>query len=198
MADAYWGGNSLSSSPFTTIFTPGSISENSSGRYADYDFVDTLALAQRLGVHFLPIAWQAPYQLLGRGGQATINQALVNLQTSFAFKSYRLDATGSESPMRGIINEMIALSRPAVRMHPHIVELQGLCWEVSPSGKVSPVLVFEKAHFGDLSRFFASVGGGSDLSLEDRLDMCADIGIAVRDMHSQGTRNPLLPWEVSS
>ena len=162
-------------------------------RYASYDLIDTLALAQRLGVYFLPIAWQAPYRPLGRGGQAAINQALVNLQTSLAFKSFGLGAQGSKSAMQELINEMVVLSLPGVNAHPHIVQLQGICWEVSPQGQVSPVLVFEKANLGNLESFVESAGGDSALSLEDRLNLCGDIGIAVRDMHSLG---PYSAWRL--
>ncbi|KAK3384638.1 hypothetical protein B0T24DRAFT_568008 [Lasiosphaeria ovina] len=186
LLDTDWDSGSLASSRFTTRLTGGAAPVIPGDRYANYDLIDTLALAQRLGVHFLPIAWQAPYRPLGRGRQAAINQTLVSLQTSLAFKSFGLSAQGSESAMQELINEMVVLSLPDVHTHPHIVQLQGLCWEVSSNGQVSPVLVFEKANLGNLGHFVESAGGDSALSLEDRLNLCVDIGIAVRDMHSLG------------
>ena len=50
-----------------------------------------------------------------------------------------------------------------------------------------PVLVFQKSEFNDLPHF-ATEGVGRGLALTERLKLCADIGIAVRDMHANSKR----------
>lgn len=90
----------------------------------------------------------------GGGGTAKIDQALVNLQTSFDFKRIKQkDKAKTELIFREVISEIIVLSRPAIRQHPNIVELQGLRWDIPPDDKVRPVLVLEKSHFRDLCQF---------------------------------------------
>ena len=155
---------------------------NASQVYANYDFIDFLGLAQRLRVPFLPITWQAPLSPIGRGGQGTINQALANAQTSFAFKLFKHP---QYQPFREIAQEMAILSHPAVRTHEHIANLQGVCWDIPSADQVWPVLVFEKSHLGDLYRF-SNTESFAELTIDDKLNLCADIGMALRDMHGNG------------
>lgn len=54
--------------------------------------------------------------------------------------------------------------------------------DISIDIQMSPVLVFEKSHLGDLYSFARS-GRGKGLSIESKLKICADVGIAIRDMH---------------
>jgi serine/threonine protein kinase len=164
----------------------GATPEFPSAQYSDYGFIAMLALAQRLHIHFLPITWQAALGPLGEGGQARINQALIHVQTSFAFKCFKKVSQIHNfecALFREVINEMIILSHPLIRNHPHVVRLEGICWDISQDDQVWPVLVFEKAHLGDLDQFVTSIKG-TKLSMEDRLDLCVDIGIAIKDMHS--------------
>ena len=124
----------------------------------------------------------------GGGGTAKIDQALVNLQTSFAFKPIKeKDKAKTELIFREVISEIIVLSRPAIRQHPNIVELQGLRWDIPSDDKVWPVLVLEKSHFGDLYDFLR-LPVGRDLSTNERQELCISIGIAIADMHSNGTK----------
>jgi serine/threonine protein kinase len=165
----------------------GSRPSHSAAQYADHSFIALLALAQRLNIPFLPITWQALLGDLGKGGQARVNQALVNVQTSFAFKRFRDDSTGNieeDAPFQAVINEMIMLSHHAIQEHPYVVTLEGICWDIpGDSDRVWPVLVFEKSIHGDLFQF-VKAGRGSALSTQEKLKLCTDIGIAVRDMHS--------------
>jgi serine/threonine protein kinase len=123
-------------------------------------------------------------------------KALINAQTSFAFKSFRTSPQTNKSEFQELINEMILLSHPLIREHPHIVRLEGICWDIPRESHISPVLVFEKAHMGDLDHFLTSNKGG-DLSMKDRLNICVHIGIAVRDMHSNGMDNYPLRLKLS-
>lgn len=170
---------SLGSDPHTTSFSASATLVYPGEEYSSYGFIAVLGLAQRLNIDLLPITWQVPLGHIGQGGQGKIYQALVNVQTSFAFK--RFDHAKCD-PFRETVQEMVILSHPIVRDHPHIVKLLGICWDIPQDDKVWPVLVFEKTHLGDLYHF-ARFGRGKDLSLEDKLKICTDIGIAIRDMH---------------
>ena len=173
---------SLASDPNTKKFGSSARPVYASEQYADYSFIAMLGLAQRLHVRFLPITWQAALGHMGKGGQAVINEASVNVQISFAFKLFDRP---QEHPFREIIQEMVVLSHPVVQKHDHIVTLEGICWDIPEDDQVWPVLVFEKSHLGDLHRF-ARLERFKDLSIEDKLNLCADIGLAIRDMHRNG------------
>lgn len=165
------------------------------------NFITFLAAAQKLGVSFLPITWQSKRPSLGEGRTSQIGQALMNLQTSFAFKRVsekdKLDRS-EEDILRRCINEITILWHPAIRNHPNILELQGLCWEICSTAQVSaeatpppspnhetvwPVLVFEKSHLEDLYHF-ARLPIGQELGIRDRLKICLDIGKAIAHMQS--------------
>lgn len=146
----------------------------------DYSLVTILALAQRLHIDLLPLTWQAALGSLGEGGQSIVKQALVAIQSSLAFKRFkpsRLD----DSVLRDASREMIMLAHPAVRNHPFVIALEGICWDIQSVQQIWPVLVFEKSHLGDLHTFLTH-NKGHDLPLCDRIALCCNIGIALRDM----------------
>jgi hypothetical protein len=162
---------------------------HSATQHADYGFIAVLALAQRLEIPFLPITWQALLGESGRGGQARISQALVNVQTSFAFK--RCFNSDEDTIFQALVSEISMLGHYAIRDHPYIVTLEGICWDIPGDGnQVWPVLVFEKSIHGDLFEF-VKAGLGSSLSTKEKLELCTDIGIAIRDMHSNSMCFPL-------
>lgn len=51
-----------------------------------YNLITFLAVVQKLKICFLQVSWQAVRQTIGVGATGRINQALINLYTSFAFK----------------------------------------------------------------------------------------------------------------
>ena len=180
------------------------------GSDAPYDFITFLAVAQKLQIEFLPLTWQPALEHIGRGGTSQITQALINLQTSFAFKRVQEWKGRDENELFQIlIREIMLLRYPCVRNHPYIAELQGICWDVprefpieleaaeaadfQHTGKIWPVLVFEKSHYGDLS-FFARSPMGRDLGFDERLKLCLHIGDALAVMHPNGD----LSWVVSA
>ena len=187
--------HSLASDSHTKVFGPSARPVHASKRYTDYSFIAVLGLAQRLQIPFLPITWQAPWgqmgkgDQIGKGGQAGINEALVNIQISLAFKLFKRPQA---HPFRDIVQEMVALSHPAVREHEHIVRLQGICWDIPEDDQVWPVLVFQKSHLGDLYNF-ARRARFKELLIEDKLSLCADIGIAIRGVHYNGS---VLLWNT--
>ena len=174
--------DSLASDHNTKTLGPSATPACAAKQYADYGFIAILGLAQRLKIRFLTITWQAPLGRIGKGGQAGINQALVNVQTSFAFK--RFDHRPHD-PFRETVQEMVVLSHPVIRKHEHIVRLKGICWDIPDDDHVWPVLVFQKTHLGDLHRF-TRLERFKNLSIEDRLNLCVDIGIAISNMHHNG------------
>jgi len=154
-----------------------------------YNLITFLGVIQKLQIEILPITWQAAWQAIGGGATGKINEALVDLHTSFAFKcvSDRQKENEPESKIiQALINEVIVLGHPSIRKHSNIVELQGICWDVAfdskGNNKVWPVLVFEKSQYGDLYDF-AMLPVGRELRFMERLKLCIDVSIAISDMH---------------
>lgn len=156
------------------------------------DFIKFLALAQKMELDFIPITWQPSLPRLGFGGTAELSQSFLSLQTSLAFKRvnlYKRDdnpAGYRDSTLKRIMAETWALSIPQIRDHPSVVQIEGVCWELDPSGGYFwPVLVYDKAERGDLSEFSNS-HSWKDLCSEERLRLCFDIGDAIMTMHNNG------------
>ncbi|KAF4335478.1 kinesin [Fusarium beomiforme] len=167
----------------------------------EWNLITFLAVVQKLNIQILPVTWEPRRQLIGRGGTSQINQSLITLQASFAFKRVseqdRLNKPEKDI-YRCLINEMLILCHPRVRGHQNILELQGICWDVSPKNKnetgpgaqecdsqysIWPVLVFEKSQFGDLSEF-ASHPMAPKLTMMERWEICLNIGNAIAHMQS--------------
>lgn len=174
---------------------------------ASYDLITFLAVAQKLRLGLLPITWTSRLQIIGKGsGRSQINQTLINLQTSFAFKRVAdkdKQNVAQDWIFRSLVNEIIALRSPSLRNHPFIVELEGFCWDV-PFGEdignseaakpdvlcetnVWPALVFEKSQYGDLYQF-ASTPVGRRLGVIERVNLCLSIGKAIVDLHANRKR----------
>lgn len=149
------------------------------------NFLAFLATAQAFGIELLPLAWDAGRGVIGAGGSARIQQALVDINTSLAFKTYHSRDRTEEQIFWTIINEITILSQPFVRNHTNIAQLQAFCWDISPNDdKPWPVLVFEKSHLGDLHHFVADKG--RSMEVHERVKLCLDIARAVMDMHTNG------------
>ncbi len=158
-----------------------------------YDFLDFLGVAQRRRIHFLPIRWQPGMSLAGKGGTAKIHQGVANVEKTFAFKQLRK----TQSPLMeaqylsALIAEVSILNHYKILLHKNIVNIEGVCWDVSlGEDKVWPVLVYEKAPYGDLNNFM-TFGVGRELNIEKRLGILIDVALAVRDLHDVGRSNPL-------
>jgi hypothetical protein len=154
----------------------------------DYDLVTILALAQRLHVNILPLTWQAALGSLGQGGQSIVNQALVIMGSSLAFKRFKPPRSGFPI-LRDAGREMVMLAHPAIRNHPFVVRLEGICWDIRSVFEIWPVLVFQKSPLGNLHEFMIT-GKGQDLAISDRLALCSSIAIALKDMASAGKLSP--------
>lgn len=115
---------------------------------------------------------------------------------------------------RALSSQLRVLSHPELRYHPNIVFLLGVSWDVkaqnetwveqhnnveadpqkvrddrqwqearSSKWKVWPVLVYEKASHGDLIHFMQSEAG-KRLHIENKLELCWNIGQGLISMHS--------------
>lgn len=173
-----------------TTFRQTATSTSLSGDTANYGFIALLGLIQRLGVDLLPLTWQAARGSLeedgrgGRGGQAKIHQSYISPAASFAYKLFSRNLRNSYGE---IVSELLVLTHEAVRKHPFIVRLEGICWDIRDDDDIRPVLVFEKTLHGDLWHFM-TIESGKNLSIDDRLRLCIEIGVAIRDMHANSKK----------
>lgn len=150
-------------------------------------FLSFLAVAQDLRIEFLPITWDAGRDYLEVGATAEVQQALINADTSFAFKTFRTrsvqEKRSEADTLRILIREITMLSQSFMRQHANIAQLQGICFEISPEDdKPWPVLVFEKSHLGNLWDFRRREG--KNLTVDERLGICADVTRAILTMHA--------------
>lgn len=157
-----------------------------------WDFITFLAAAQNLKIRFIPNCYSGAGNL-GIGGTAQIRQNRIDVRTSFAFKAIKdwkwvESIDESERPqqiefrLKALISEISILGQESIRRHANIISLEGVCWDILPSGMVGPVLVFEKTIYGDLWNFAESELGQA-MSLEARLKLCADVALAIGDLH---------------
>ncbi len=166
------------------------------------DIIAFLGIAQSRGIDLLPITWEPTLDCLGQGGTAEIREASFNQETSFAFKrrkfSIGYDLMELETRLLpSLAAEVAILGHPSIWDYPSVAKLEGICWEVYPPGDqvlsreetiksgeggIVPILVFEKAKYGDLSQFMTH-GSGQQLDLNDRLWLCTEVASAIAIMH---------------
>jgi serine/threonine protein kinase len=139
------------------------------------DLIGFLGLIQYFRVPLIPITWQPALGPLGRGATAYVNQAAVNVEMSHAFKRMR-----SHTCFDTWVNEVMILGR--LGNHPNIASIEACCLEILDNGKLSPVLVFKKADFGDLEAFMRSKAGLT-MNDEDVVRLCAGIGSGLQHIH---------------
>ena len=152
-----------------------------------HDVITFLAAAQWRKIDILPITWQPALDTVGRGATAEIQQSIINLAMTFAFKRYFTSSDPHKITTRyqAILAELCILGHPAIKEHPNIVKLQGVCWDVVTEDEVWPVLVTKKAKFGNLHDFMAS-DEAILLKPYHCLNLIAGILNAVATMHSYG------------
>jgi len=168
------------------MFTRQSASTNGTNDDLQSDLIAFLSVVQKYNVDYLPITWQAALSNLGEGGSGTVSQSTFNADMPLAFKRFHdPDGDVSDKYFLPLISEVLILSQPAIRNHPHIVNLEGICWEIKPrTEKAVPVLVFEKAVW-DLQQYM-KLREGINMSIVDRLKICAEIGSAIKALHAYG------------
>lgn len=153
------------------------------------DLIQFLSIAQHTKTDFLPITWAPFEELAGRGGSAQISQSQINIQTSFAFKRFSEPRSdGAELVFKALASEIRVLQNPHTRSSPHVVNLQGICWEFDdPSGTIYPVLVFPKAEYGDLYTYLRRQDGKA-VSFDTRLKWCIQIARAINTLHTESIK----------
>ncbi|KAK4172735.1 hypothetical protein QBC36DRAFT_294068 [Triangularia setosa] len=119
------------------------------------NLITFLAAFPTLGVPFLlETGWQ-PSQLATKGGPRDITQVVLREGIDFVYK--RVVGKDRSSPGETfpcLIDEINLLCQPAVKGHPNIARLRGICWEVpltTPLEKSEAwsILVFEETQWGD-------------------------------------------------
>ncbi|KAI1429751.1 hypothetical protein F5Y12DRAFT_709753 [Xylaria sp. FL1777] len=171
-----------------------------------YNLLTCLACAQHSGVDLIGITWIDAQGLLGRGGQAAVSQTRASAHAVLAFKrpdstpigSWLSRATTSqrdklEDVYRAVASEILVLGDPEIRSHPNIVRLHAISWEIHETRswffrkitRVWPILVFEKASYGDLGMFMAS-DQGKALDIAARIELCRGVASAVAAAHKKG------------
>ena len=170
--------------PNLSAQSEGNDSEQSSVSTSDHNknLPYFLSVLQHLGVDILPITWQPALDELGRGKFTLVNQSLINIQMSLAFKR-----SGANSMYENLISEVAILSIPNIREHPNVNPLVGVCWEVMISRTalpdVRPVLVFPKAQKGSLKTFMAGEEGRK-LELHQMHHICLEIAQGLEALHA--------------
>ncbi|RYP90028.1 hypothetical protein DL770_003873 [Monosporascus sp. CRB-9-2] len=125
---------------------------------ARFNFISFLAVSQRLEVPLLHVTWDPWRQLVGAGHSGRIAEAPLSLELSFAFKRIgnddKIDDAGAEI-FHPLINEVAILRHQHIERHPNIPELEGVCWDITPSKGSSSsdtnVLVYASQEPGVLS-----------------------------------------------
>ncbi|KAL8658443.1 MAG: hypothetical protein Q9202_007560 [Teloschistes flavicans] len=168
------------------------------------DFITFLGIAQNLSIDFLPITWQQALGNVGKGATAKICEALLDGNTSFAFKRRLFKELFNSEELTGeilpsVVAEISILLTPSIQHCPHIMNIVGICWDIYSgdddtfsrekpldfsSAAVVPVLVFEKSRHGDLHSFMTD-GVGKGLGYVERLQICIEIAKAISVMHSE-------------
>lgn len=148
-----------------------------------YSFLSTLAAAQVFGVDVTPLTWQPHLASLGEGGTATISESLVHAQLSLAFKRCDRKFSSHGRLYENLVRELCILSQEPVKSHPNIIHLQCICFETQDEGDTAlPVLVFNKAEYGDLHKFM-STALGQEMSVSSRIEILRQIVDAVATLH---------------
>jgi serine/threonine protein kinase len=167
-------------------------------RRIPFDLIDFLESVQRLRFEYLPIQWQAAQEGFDLGGTSRLDQLPLDIETTFAFKRVG-DDDKHDKPQAEIFealtNEVEILGHPLLRTHPHIVEIQGVTWDVLPlrpkqedevlndcSYSLWPVLVFERSYYGNMFAFLRTAKG-RELDTTQRLTFCVDIATAITHLH---------------
>jgi hypothetical protein len=157
-------------------------------RHESGDLISFLAVAHCHSLTISPLMWQLSLGAIGRGGTAEVRQRYLNLKYSIAFKLPATSKSASElsQEYRVLMSEVHTLCNAYTRNHPNIVNLEAICWNFQPdTGDAWPVLLFEKAHNGDLCQFLNSQAGRL-LDTRQRMVICQDIATGLRCLHIHG------------
>ncbi|KAF1963917.1 kinase-like protein, partial [Bimuria novae-zelandiae CBS 107.79] len=149
------------------------------------DLIAFLALVHRPSLDIVFAKWDAYQTSLGHGATGQVDQSSLNLRANLAFKRAKeiRRSRNISDEFRVLISEVLTLTQPSTRYHPQIITLEAVSWEFHPeTGYAWPVLLFEKAHHGDLLSFLQP-SKGQVLSFKERLRLCKDVALALISLH---------------
>ena len=162
------------------------------------DYIQFIALCQKLKTPFRRLDHHDGLDSLGEGGQGTISQSFYDSEVSFAYKRTTLASNAQDTEVREAVlydiwmTELWVLQKLKMAKHPNLVALQGLALEVdvetpgqTENFSVQPVLMFEKAKYGSLPHFMKA--NRDWMPWEILVHVCASIGMAVATLHEFGT-----------
>lgn len=167
------------------------------------DFLSFITISQYHKVDIWPLPWDSRLGTLGRGATGDVRQALVDLESQFAFKRFvshratRLNDTESPTSFRSneklfiaLVSELVVLSQIKIRQHEHIVDIEGIAFDVEETNEdtleVWPLLIMKKAQHGSIMSYMASESGKA-VDFFNKLKFCAQIGSAISTMHLNST-----------
>jgi hypothetical protein len=148
------------------------------------DFISFISIAQFHKIPIIYAAWDTKLKELGVGATGEVRQTRVNREMGFAFKKFKDE--DQAKLFRVVISEMILLRQTQIRLCPHIVELEAICFDIQINNdkhEIWPVLVFKKAQHGSLSKFIESERG-RHIGFVEKLKICVGVGSAVLTMHN--------------
>jgi hypothetical protein len=159
-------------------------------------FLTFIALCHKLDVDFFTSTWQAGHQPLGSGGTSVVSQGTgLGISTSYAFKRVMTPTFASKEEMQDFKSlalyalscEVSILSSQAAKLHPYIIDLVGVSFEVVEAYEgtmcVWPVLIFPKAHWYNLADFVTQCELGGGLDMEHRINIVLQVWAAVTYVH---------------
>ncbi|KAF3277800.1 hypothetical protein TWF132_001384 [Orbilia oligospora] len=190
-----YSSNSNASGGLTNFYGRGNFSSSAAveNHTGSYDIIDFLAVAQHRRLQVLPFRWN-PASEVGLGGTAKITQAATisvayhdGIKQDIKYVAKRFQAEGAlyqdkNSAYQGLLSEAYILGHPVVRRHPNINSVEGIAFDVI-FDEVWPVLIFKMTEHGDLRQFMQNVEG-KNLSFDQRVELCWEIGHAISLMHS--------------
>lgn len=143
------------------------------------------SVAQQYGLEFMPITWEPARESLGVGISGRVNQSVIDVETSLAFKrpsNYSPNETSRQQMFRAWLLEIAILRSPEIQRHPNIIDLEGIAWEFEDSSTLLPVLVYRKSQLGSLRKYVEA--RGSSMSFDQRLSACVDLASGLAALHS--------------
>ena len=161
------------------------------------DLIAFLSLITKLKVDSFQLTWEENSPTLGYGGTASVNQAAINGEQGIAFKRLGLKGDQARAMSQGdtvnsqvyklLISEVYFLTHPSLHEISSIIDLEAICWDVDFTyeiPRILPVLIFQKAHWGDLEHFGSLLGS---VPTETALQLFYVILRTVEHLHNCGT-----------
>lgn len=165
-------------------------------RCVPYNLISFLALIADMEIDIYQVTWDGNTSPLGMGGSAVVSQTTTSGDEGIAFKRVGVKNEHADSHEQSLstearifkilISEVTILTNPSIRNHPGIIDLEAICFETDFSymvPKIVPVLMYQKAPYGDLEAFMESQ---NSFSYEDAMRILIDILQTVAYLHFKG------------